>query len=43
MSISTSKMVEEVRQQPAALERMLKADWKGIEALRKRLEKQRPR
>ena len=38
-----SKMVEEIRQQPAALERMLKADWKGIEGLRKRFEKQRPR
>ena len=38
-----SKMLEEIREQPAALERTLKAEWKAIEQLRQRLKQNRPR
>jgi glucosamine--fructose-6-phosphate aminotransferase (isomerizing) len=39
----TSRMIEEIRQQPAALERTLKAERKNVEKLRKALESRRPR
>lgn len=38
-----SKMLEEIREQPAALERTFKAELKTVQALRIRFEKQRPR
>jgi glucosamine--fructose-6-phosphate aminotransferase (isomerizing) len=38
-----SKMLEEIRQQPAALERTLRQELRGIEKLRKQLEARRPR
>jgi glucosamine--fructose-6-phosphate aminotransferase (isomerizing) len=38
-----SKMLEEIREQPAALERTLKAELRGMERLRARFEKERPR
>lgn len=38
-----SKMLEEIRQQPAALERTLKSELAGIARLKSRLEKNRPR
>ncbi len=38
-----SKMLEEIRQQPGALERTLKSELRSVEKLRKRLEKDRPR
>ncbi|MBL0157553.1 MAG: SIS domain-containing protein [Bryobacterales bacterium] len=38
-----SKMLEEIREQPLALERTLKAELRGMEKLRARFEKQRPR
>lgn len=36
-------MLEEIREQPAALEKTLAAAWPDVEKLRARLEKQRPR
>lgn len=38
-----SKMMEEIREQPAALERTLKAELRGFENLRARFEKEKPR
>jgi glutamine---fructose-6-phosphate transaminase (isomerizing) len=38
-----SKMLEEIREQPAAIEKTLAAEWAGIEKLRARFQKQRPR
>jgi glucosamine--fructose-6-phosphate aminotransferase (isomerizing) len=38
-----SKMLEEMREQPAALERTLKGEWKAIEELKRRLRRERPR
>lgn len=38
-----SKMLEEIREQPAALERTLDAERKAVEELRSRLERRRPR
>src|SRR5260370_25157825 len=38
-----SKMLEEIREQPAALERTLQAERKSIEQLRSLLERRRPR
>ncbi|MBI5282999.1 MAG: SIS domain-containing protein [Candidatus Solibacter usitatus] len=38
-----SKMLEEIREQPEALERTLKAELRGAEKLRARFEKERPR
>jgi glucosamine--fructose-6-phosphate aminotransferase (isomerizing) len=38
-----SKMLDEIREQPAALERTLKADLRGIEKLRARFEREKPR
>ena len=38
-----SKMLEEIREQPAALERTLQAERKPIQELRSLLERQRPR
>ena len=38
-----SKMLEEIRQQPAALEKTLKSEWKTAAKLRQALEKKRPR
>ncbi|MBI5083220.1 MAG: SIS domain-containing protein [Acidobacteria bacterium] len=38
-----SKMLEEIREQPGALERTLKAELRGAERLRARFEKERPR
>jgi glucosamine--fructose-6-phosphate aminotransferase (isomerizing) len=38
-----SKMLEEIRQQPAALERTLKSELRTVEKLRRRLLKDRPR
>lgn len=38
-----SKMMEEIREQPAALERTLKAELLGIEKLRARFAKEKPR
>ncbi len=38
-----SKMLEEIRQQPGALERTLKSELRTIEKLRRRLQKDRPR
>ncbi|MDX2154615.1 MAG: SIS domain-containing protein [Bryobacteraceae bacterium] len=38
-----SKMLEEIRQQPAALERTLKGERKRFDQLRRRLEQSRPR
>ncbi len=38
-----SKMLEEIREQPAALERTLKAELRGFEKLRRRFAQQRPR
>ncbi|HWC99411.1 MAG TPA: SIS domain-containing protein [Candidatus Sulfopaludibacter sp.] len=38
-----SQMIEEIRQQPATLARMLSAELRGVERLRKLLEKKRPR
>ncbi len=38
-----SKMLEEIRQQPAALAATIKAEWKGIDALRKQFEAYPPR
>lgn len=38
-----SKMMEEIREQPSALEKTLKSELRGIEKLRARFEKQRPR
>nr|MCU0248069.1 glutamine--fructose-6-phosphate aminotransferase [Bryobacter sp.] len=38
-----SKMLEEIRQQPAALERTLRQELRGIEKLRRHLEARRPR
>jgi glucosamine--fructose-6-phosphate aminotransferase (isomerizing) len=35
-------MLDEIHEQPAALERTLKAEWKAIEELRSLLERQRP-
>src|SRR5688572_30452135 len=37
-----SKMLEEIREQPRALERTLAAELAGVEQLRARLSKQRP-
>ena len=38
-----SKMLEEIRQQPVALEKTLKSEWKTAVRLRKAVEKRRPR
>jgi glucosamine--fructose-6-phosphate aminotransferase (isomerizing) len=38
-----SKMLEEIQEQPQALERTLISELSGVEELRRRLEKQRPR
>lgn len=38
-----SKMLEEIRQQPAALERTLRGELKGVQKLRTLLERKRPR
>jgi glutamine---fructose-6-phosphate transaminase (isomerizing) len=38
-----SKMLEEIHEQPQALERTLQGELSGVEELRRRLEKQRPR
>ena len=38
-----SKMLEEIREQPAALERTLRAEWQPIGQLRDRLKQNRPR
>ena len=38
-----SKMLEEIREQPAALERTLKAELRGFEQLRARFAKERPK
>ena len=38
-----SKMLEEIRQQPEALARTLKQEWKGIEKLKKQFEAYPPR
>jgi glucosamine--fructose-6-phosphate aminotransferase (isomerizing) len=38
-----SKMLEEIREQPAALERTLKEERSAVEALRSRLQRDRPR
>lgn len=38
-----SKMLEEIRQQPAALERTLKSEWKTAVKLRQAVEKRRPK
>src|SRR5512139_3491048 len=38
-----SKMLAEIREQPTALERTLKAELRGFERLRARFEKERPR
>ncbi len=38
-----SKMLEEIRQQPAALAATIKSEWKSVEALRKQFEAYRPR
>jgi glutamine---fructose-6-phosphate transaminase (isomerizing) len=38
-----SKMLEEIREQPGALERTLKEELAGVSELKRRLEKQRPR
>src|SRR5260370_14905138 len=38
-----SKMLEEIREQPAALERTLQAERKSVEQLRSLLERRRPR
>jgi glucosamine--fructose-6-phosphate aminotransferase (isomerizing) len=38
-----SKMLEEIREQPRALERTLEGELAGVEELRRRLSKQRPR
>ncbi|MBI4890492.1 MAG: SIS domain-containing protein [Acidobacteria bacterium] len=38
-----SKMLEEIREQPAALERTLKAELRGVERLRAKFEKEKPR
>jgi glutamine---fructose-6-phosphate transaminase (isomerizing) len=40
---SMSKMLDEIREQPGALEKTLEAEWAGIEKLRAHFEKQRPR
>ncbi|MBY0376326.1 MAG: SIS domain-containing protein, partial [Bryobacteraceae bacterium] len=37
-----SKMLEEIRQQPVALEKTLKSEWKTAARLRKAVEKRRP-
>ena len=36
-------MLEEIRQQPAALERTLAAEWRAVERLKQRFAKERPR
>src|SRR5918993_1328636 len=38
-----SKMLEEIREQPAALERTLESELRGIEDLRRRFEANRPK
>src|SRR5512140_739468 len=38
-----SKMIEEIRQQPAALERTLRSELRRVEQLRKKLEARRPK
>ena len=38
-----SKMLEEIREQPAALERTLNSEWNSVEDLRRRLASSRPR
>lgn len=38
-----SKMLEEIREQPAALERTLESELRGVEVLRRRLEENRPK
>lgn len=38
-----SKMLEEIRQQPVALERTLKSELRSVEKLRRKLEQRRPR
>jgi glucosamine--fructose-6-phosphate aminotransferase (isomerizing) len=40
---SMSTMREEIRQQPASIERTLKAEWRSVERLRSHLEAHRPR
>ncbi|MBI2688845.1 MAG: SIS domain-containing protein [Acidobacteria bacterium] len=38
-----SKMLEEIRQQPSALERTFRSEWKGVEKLKARFAKSRPK
>ena len=43
MLVAMSRMLEEIREQPAALERTLKAELRRAERFKKLLEKRRPR